>query len=512
MNLVPEQKGFPWKRLAAVAVTVFALWLVFRKINPQELFAVLRGTRPGWFLAAVGVFGVTVVCAAWRWHLMLRMTGAVVHLLASIRLYFIGFGIGFALLGPAVGDLAKSALYARWFRVPLPPIIAAAPLDRALGLAGMAIFCAGALVFAAFKGVFAPGGALEKFRVPLPLVAAGVVAGIVGIVIVFRWRFKSDSAVARTFNSFAEVAAKLLASPTTALPGLALGFIVQALSCLLLALCLKAVVTVDCPWATMLWTFPVIGAMTAMPSVGGLGVREAASVVLLRPYGVPEADAAAASLLVFAVNIVWAAVGGGLLWREGKVIAKSSGNATNLVEPRTLSIVIPALNAAAELGETIRHARKIPEVVEILVVDGGSTDATRQIAEQSGARVVASEPGHGKQLLAGATAAGGDVVVFLNADTWLPAGAGKAALAALRDPTVVGGGFWASDSKASCFARLVLAGQVAGEQAVFVRRNVLTEAFASAEVSNMENGEFCRRLRKAGRLALTDATVTTARR
>lgn len=86
-----------------------------------------------------------------------------------------------------------------------------------------------------------------------------------------------------------------------------------------------------------------------------------------------------------------------------------------------LSIVIPALNAESTLAATLESAfrPRVPDL-DVVVVDGGSTDATRHIAEAHEARVIDCAPGRGRQLAAGAEAARHDWLLFLHADTVLP--------------------------------------------------------------------------------------------
>lgn len=82
----------------------------------------------------------------------------------------------------------------------------------------------------------------------------------------------------------------------------------------------------------------------------------------------------------------------------------------------SLTIVIPALDAAAVLGATLGACREAAGA-EVLVVDGGSRDATRETALRGGARVVESAPGRGRQLALGAAAARRAWLLFLHADT-----------------------------------------------------------------------------------------------
>lgn len=111
----------------------------------------------------------------------------------------------------------------------------------------------------------------------------------------------------------------------------------------------------------------------------------------------------------------------------------------------TLSVVIPTLNEAAVLADTLRHVRAVPEVVRVIVADGGSTDGTRQIAGASDAIWVVAPRGRGAQCRAGSEKAMGRAVVFVHADTWLPPDAGTAISRALLEESgpgrVVAGGF-----------------------------------------------------------------------
>jgi rSAM/selenodomain-associated transferase 2 len=509
-----------WKRLLPVAITVLALAMVLRQLDLAELGRVLGRLHPGWFAGAVACVGTACLLASWRWHLMLRLTGGVVHAGASVRLFFIGHFFNLVLLGAAGGDFAKSLLYCRWFRTPLPGVLASCPVDRTLGVAGMVLFAAAAFGLAALQGGFNEG-AESWIRLPFGWLAFAGLLALVGLLLILRWRPRSNAALAQAWNVFANGMVRLMASPRKAAPGLALSVVVHLCTAVTLGLCLLSVTRADVPWIALAWTFPVISVMATLPSIGGLGVRDGAALALLQLYGVPPADAVAASLLTMCANLVWGGVGAGLLAREEKRIQSPVVRTAAAREFGRLSVVIPTRNEAAELPETIRRARAVPEVAEIIVVDGGSTDSTRELAAAGGCTVLTTEPGRGRQLRLGAARATGDVVVLLHADTWLPPEAGGAVRDCLRDAAVVGGGFWKVfrepsvfmlGSRWRCAARLFVGGRFVGDQAMFVRRDALERIGGVPDMPLMEEFELCRRLRRLGRLALAPATVSTSSR
>ncbi len=88
-----------------------------------------------------------------------------------------------------------------------------------------------------------------------------------------------------------------------------------------------------------------------------------------------------------------------------------------------ISIIIPVLNEAGFIGTSLYHLKenaKDPEALEVLVVDGGSTDDTVQIATSLGAKVLPSATGRAKQMNLGAQNATGEILYFVHADTLPP--------------------------------------------------------------------------------------------
>jgi rSAM/selenodomain-associated transferase 2 len=186
----------------------------------------------------------------------------------------------------------------------------------------------------------------------------------------------------------------------------------------------------------------------------------------------------------------------------------------------TVSIIIPALDEAPRIEACLLRLRRDFPEAGVIVVDGGSRDGTARLAAAH-AKVLDCQPGRGRQLNAGAAAADGEVLWFIHADTSVEPAAFDQMLAALADPRVIAGGCslrfdrdtpslrylaWASNLRAR---RL---GQIFGDQAMFVRRDVFDELGGFPDYPLMEDFAFSRRLHRAGRLALLPATATASAR
>ena len=189
----------------------------------------------------------------------------------------------------------------------------------------------------------------------------------------------------------------------------------------------------------------------------------------------------------------------------------------------TISVIIPTLNEQTVLVQTLQHTATLG-FSEVIVVDGGSTDGTLQSAEAFCAgtddvRVITAPRGRARQMNGGARAGQGETLLFLHADTRLPVGAERCIESALSDPGVVGGRFDVRFDSPSLWGRLIsslmnvrsrLTGISTGDQAMFVRRRVFEQLGGFSDIPLMEDIEFSMRLKRAGRIAALNATVTTS--
>ena len=178
--------------------------------------------------------------------------------------------------------------------------------------------------------------------------------------------------------------------------------------------------------------------------------------------------------------------------------------------------MIPTLDEAATVAETIAAARAALPGAEVIVADAGSGDGTAEAATAAGARVLQTPGARAEAMNAGAAAAGGEVLVFVHADTHLPPGGGAAIDAALRRGGA--GAFQIGfDRPRPLVERVVnarsrLLGIVYGDQALFVSREAFERVGGYRPLPIMEDRDLAARLRRTGGLAIVPLAVTTSAR
>ncbi len=183
-----------------------------------------------------------------------------------------------------------------------------------------------------------------------------------------------------------------------------------------------------------------------------------------------------------------------------------------------ISIIIPTLNEAENLP-ALKALTNL--VAEIIVVDGGSSDASVQIAKDLGFTVLTSDKGRGVQLNLGAEKASSALLLFLHADTLLPSDFPDLAWECLADQATILGSFSLQLDTKNLLLRTLCAGANLrsrylqlpyGDQAFFLRRHDFHALGGFPEIPIMEDYVFVKQAKKQGRVRTLPQTVTTSAR
>jgi rSAM/selenodomain-associated transferase 2 len=188
--------------------------------------------------------------------------------------------------------------------------------------------------------------------------------------------------------------------------------------------------------------------------------------------------------------------------------------------PPRISVIIPTLNEAAVIEKTLRGLPRCDDL-ERIIVDGGSSDDTAALARPFADKVLVAPAGRARQMNRGARAAAGDVLLFLHADSRLPEDALGSIAKALEVPTVAGGAFDLAIDSPRWALRLVaaaanwrtrLTGVPYGDQGIFVRRSVFEQLGGFPEWPLLEDLEFSRRIKAAGKVVILSQPITVSSR
>lgn len=198
-----------------------------------------------------------------------------------------------------------------------------------------------------------------------------------------------------------------------------------------------------------------------------------------------------------------------------------------------ISVIIPVLNEIENLPKTIESIRQMRceqgQVCEVIVVDGGSTDGTREWLQERAStypfeiRLMEAERGRGAQLHAGAVQAEGDALLFLHGDCLLPTEAASEIARALSDSRIAGGCFLVSFAELrpaslrviarGINARTIVTRTGTGDQAIFVRREIYQALGGFKPWPLFEDVDIVTRIRRRGKFAvIRSAVIISARR
>lgn len=188
-----------------------------------------------------------------------------------------------------------------------------------------------------------------------------------------------------------------------------------------------------------------------------------------------------------------------------------------------LSIIIPARNEAADIEATLSTLQWLRDAGhKVILVDGGSEDATAALAEPLVDSIIAAKSGRARQMNAGACATQGEIVLFLHADTRLPESADRLIIDGLAESGKDWGRFDVRLSGRHPLLRVVerlmnwrsrTSGIATGDQAMFVRRALFENVGGFPDIALMEDIALSRMLKRRGPpLCVSQAVITSSRR
>lgn len=184
-----------------------------------------------------------------------------------------------------------------------------------------------------------------------------------------------------------------------------------------------------------------------------------------------------------------------------------------------ISVIIPALNETQAISKSIEASQS--QDAEIVVVDGGSTDGTAQIARDLGASVLMGEKGRAIQQNLGAKHSKGRVLIFVHADTMLPPGYEREVFNLLLARNTAAGAFRFRLDVRTLLLRLVefnthvrclLFNMPYGDQALFMPRKIFEQVGGFPAVSLAEDFFMVRKLKKLGKVRISKLPVITSSR
>lgn len=190
---------------------------------------------------------------------------------------------------------------------------------------------------------------------------------------------------------------------------------------------------------------------------------------------------------------------------------------------KSISIIMPVLNEEAVLYAGLQPLQELRNRhCELIVVDGGSTDRSMEIAGPLADRVIRAAKGRAAQMNAGARLARGEILWFLHGDSLPPPGADELIRRALADGKRHWGRFDVRLSGRRPLLRLVetlmnlrsrLSGIATGDQGIFVRRRVFEQVEGYPAIPLMEDIALSRRLKRTARpVCLRQPIITSSRR
>ena len=188
-----------------------------------------------------------------------------------------------------------------------------------------------------------------------------------------------------------------------------------------------------------------------------------------------------------------------------------------------LSVIVPTWNEEQTILQTIQSLQSqiTTYPTEWIIVDGGSTDATCQLAGSTEATVISSKRGRAKQMNAGARVATGDVLLFLHSDSLLEQGCLEELGKVISQKNAISGCFQLAFSDSNLFLDFIAWGShlrakvwkiMFGDQGIFIKRDLFKQVGGFPEIELMEDWEFSSTIKKHGKIDIVKKKIYTSSR
>jgi rSAM/selenodomain-associated transferase 2 len=208
--------------------------------------------------------------------------------------------------------------------------------------------------------------------------------------------------------------------------------------------------------------------------------------------------------------------------RVGSQLDRGERAMEALTRAPSISVIVPTLNEAATIAACVELLAAEPDVLEVLVADGGSTDQTREIARRIvGVQVIEAPLGRAWQLNRAAAQAQGSILWFVHADTQIQAGAAEEVVTLSCSPQFAVGAFHFAIDQPGARNRLIERltswrcrwfGLPYGDQGVFVRRELFARLGGFPEQPILEDVHFVRAAKRHGRCVISARPIFTSPR
>ena len=190
------------------------------------------------------------------------------------------------------------------------------------------------------------------------------------------------------------------------------------------------------------------------------------------------------------------------------------------MQSQTITIIIPTLNESGYIDKTCKHLKKMDSNIELIIVDGGSSDDTMALGSRHG-RVISSKRGRAIQMNAGALKATGKILWFLHADCLPhPESIHKIKEVVSAEGVIAGAFEYLLDGNGSLYRiseylsnrKNRFLNLIYGDMGIFVDAQIFKQLGGFREIPIMEDMDFCKRIKKVGKIVILPYCILTSAR